>query len=213
MITISDLIKITDTPFRLKARVCGLVVTVLMLVMAAAPAYAQRWAVKTNLLSDALLNVNGAVELGVAPKVTVQLCGSINTWTLSHGRQWKHWLVQPEVRRWFCDRFSGSFVGAHLLAGQYNFGHLKNGIDFLGSDFSKLGERRYQGWAGGLGVAYGYAWALNRHWNIEAEIGVGWLYTRYDSFKCIGCGKKLEEDRPHNYFGPTKAALSIVYTF
>ncbi len=118
-----------------------------------------------------------------------------------------------EARYWFCDRFAGHFVGAHLLGGQYNIGGLKNGISFLGSDLSKLSKRRYQGWFAGLGAAYGYAWILGKHWNLEAELGIGWIYTRYDSYPCASCGKKLEEDASHHYVGPTKAAINLVYTF
>ena len=44
--------------------------------------------------------------------------------------------------------------------------------------------------------AYGYAWVLGRHWNLEAEIGLGYSYTRYSQFKCAGCGKKLKSNRP-----------------
>ena len=65
----------------------------------------------------------------------------------------------------------------------------------------------------GAGMAYGYDWILGRHWNVEGEIGLGWIYTRYDSFPCAGCGKKLSEGKTHNYVGPTKAAVNLVYTF
>ena len=99
------------------------------------------------------------------------------------------------------------------LASKYNIGGLKNGISFLGTDFSKISERRYQGWFTGAGVAYGYAWILGTHWNLEAELGVGWIYTRFDSYPCARCGRKLAEDRPHHYVGPTKAAVNLVYTF
>lgn len=78
---------------------------------------------------------------------------------------------------------------------------------------AKLADYRYQGWYVGAGIAYGYNWILNRHWNIEAEIGIGWAYTRFDKFRCVGCGKKVATDRPHNYYGPTKAAINIVYIF
>ena len=101
----------------------------------------------------------------------------------------------------------------HILGGKYNIGGLKNGISFLGTDFSKISERRYQGWFTGAGVAYGYAWILGAHWNLEAELGVGWIYTRFDSYPCARCGRKLAEDRPHHYVGPTKAAVNLVYTF
>lgn len=132
---------------------------------------------------------------------------------LSHGRQWKHYLVQPEARYWFCDRFSGHFLGFHLHGGQYNAGYLKNSINFLGSDLSKLSDQRYQGWFTGAGVAYGYAFILGRHWNLELEAGFGYAYTRYDVYRCGGCGKKIADDRSHHYFGPTKAAINLVYAF
>lgn len=175
--------------------------------------HAQNVAVKTNVLSDALLNPNAAVEIGLAPKWTLDISGEFNTWNMSHNRRWKHWVLQPEARYWFCDRFAGHFVGAHILGGQYNVGGLDFNFSFLGTDFSKLKDSRYQGWFGGLGVAYGYDWVLSQHWNIEAEIGFGWTYTRFDRFRCAGCGKKIEENRPHNYVGPTKAAINIVYLF
>lgn len=174
---------------------------------------AQSVAIKTNLLSDALLNVNGGVEVGLAPKWTLDVSGGLNAWTLSHDRRWKHWAVQPEARYWFCDRFGGHFVGFHAHGGQYNIGGIDTDFSFFGTDFSKLKDSRYQGWFIGAGVAYGYAWILGRHWNLEGEIGVGYSYTRYDRFRCSGCGKKVETDKSHHYFGPTKATINLVYLF
>lgn len=173
----------------------------------------QNMAVKTNLLYDAALTPNAGLEVGLAPRWTLDVSANYNGWTLSHDRRWKHWLIQPEGRYWLCDRFSGHFLGAHLLGGQFNIGGLKNGISFLGTDFSKLGQRRYQGWMMGAGIAYGYAWVLSRHLNLEAELGLGWIYTRYDSYPCANCGTKLSEDSSHHYVGPTKAAINLVYTF
>ncbi len=181
------------------------------MLCATVAARAQQVAVKSNLLYDiAALTANAGVEVALAPRWTLDLSANYNGWTLSHERRWKHWLVQPEARYWFCDRFVGHFLGVHALGGQYNIGGVKNHISFLGSDFSKLSDRRYQGWFVGAGIAYGYAWILGRHWNLEAELGVGYIYTRYDSYPCASCGKKLAEDRPHRYVGPTKAAINLV---
>lgn len=170
-------------------------------------------ALKTNLLYDATLNPALGAEVTIAPQWTVDLSGNINFWTLSDGKRWKHWLVQPELRYWFCDAMGGHFVGAHLLGGQYNIGALDTDFNILGTDFGKLRDNRYQGWFAGIGIAYGYAWRLARHWNIEAEIGFGWTYTRYDRYPCAECGTKLESNHPHNYVGPTKAAVNLVYVF
>lgn len=184
----------------------------MMLFAVAAFAQKRNVGVKTNLIPDALLSPNLGFEFGLAPKWSLDLTGELNLWTVND-HKWKHWLVQPEVRYWLCDRFAGHFFGLHLLGGQYNFGNIHNGIKFLGSDFSQLTHYRYQGWAGGAGIAYGYAWILNEHWNFEAEIGIGWLYTRFNQYECADCGKKVRSKVPHNYVGPTKLALNFVYLF
>lgn len=192
--------------------------TILLLVaslsgMFSSTVEAQDINVKTNVLADAFLNVNAGVEIGLAPRWTLDVAGYYNGWTLSHDRKWKHWMVQPEARYWFCDRFVGHFVGLHALGGQYNIGGLKNSFSFLGTDFSKLSDRRYQGWMAGAGLAYGYSWMLGKRWNLEAEIGVGYVYTRYDSYPCAKCGTKIEKNKAGHYIGPTKAAINLVYSF
>lgn len=184
-----------------------------MVLFAAIPVLrAQDVALKTNLIYDALLSPTVGVEVGLAPQWTADLSGTINAWSVNDHR-WKQWNLQPEIRYWFCQRFAGHFVGAHVIGGQYNFGNLKNNIKFLGTDFSKLTDQRYQGWMIGAGIAYGYSWILSRHWNLEAEIGIGWIYTRSDVYNCSNCGKKVRSNVPHNYVGPTKAALNIIYAF
>lgn len=194
---------------KFKSRILGL----LMFVLPAISAGGQDVAIKTNLFYDATLTANLGAEMAVAPKWTVDLSGNLNAWTLNDGKRWKHWMVQPEARYWLCNTFAGHFFGAHFLGGQYNFGHINLGFDLPGSELTKLKDYRYQGWFVGAGIAYGYAWILNRHWNIEAEIGIGWAYTRFDKFRCAGCGRKIDQDRVHNYFGPTKAAINLVYVF
>ena len=171
----------------------------------------QTIAVKSNLLYDLTSSINAGIELGLAPKWTLDVTGQFNAWDLSHNRRWKHWAVQPEVRYWLCDRFSAHFFGFHLHGGQYNIGGIDGKVKFLGTDTRKLKDSRYQGWFVGAGVAYGYAWILGHHWNLETEIGFG--YTRYDKFRCAGCGKKVETNKPHHYVGPTKAAINLVYLF
>lgn len=176
-------------------------------------ATAQDVAVKTNLLSDAFLNPNLGIETGLSPRWTLDISGQFNAMTMPHDRRWKHLAIQPEARYWFCDRFSGHFIGAHLHGGIYNTGGLDINLNLLGTDFRKLKDTRYQGWFAGAGVAYGYAWILGHHWNLEAEIGAGYSYTRYDRYPCAKCGTKIESDKTHHYLGITKAAVNLVYLF
>ena len=175
---------------------------------------AQKVAVKTNLLYDATLTVNLGAEAKFNDKWTGDLSANFNSWSFSGGKRWKHWLIQPEARYWLCDVFAGHFFGVHALGGQYNIGPVDMGsFKFLGTDFSHLKDHRYQGWLAGAGIVYGYSWILSKHFNLEAEIGIGWAYTRFDTFECAGCGKKISSGRHHNYVGPTKAALNLVYVF
>lgn len=183
-----------------------------IMLATASSLYAQKAAIKTNLLTDAALSPNIGLEVGLAPRWTLDLDYEINAWTVN-AHKWKHWFFSPEIRWWFCERFQGSFWGLHLLGGQYNFGNLHNGVKFLGSDFSKLTDSRYKGWAGGAGIGYGYDWILAKHWNLEFEVGIGWLYTRYTEYPCTECGTAYVKDKPHNYFGLTKLALNIEYLF
>ena len=148
---------------------------------------AQDWAIKTNLLYDATATVNLGVEIGVAPKWTIDISGNLNAWSKNETTKWKHWLVQPEARYWFCDRFSRHFVGAHAVGAAFNFGSINNNLSFLGTDFSVLKNKRYQGYAYGGGVAYGFAFVLSKYINLELEAGLGYLYLDYDIFNCDSC--------------------------
>ena len=189
--------------------------SILVLLFASIMQYvsAQEIGIKTNLVSDALLNANIGAEMRLSPKWSIDITGDFNFWDLSHDRKWKHWTVMPEARYWLCDALGGHFFGAHLLGGEFNVGNLDLPFSFLGTDFRQLRDNRFQGWQAGVGIAYGYSWLLSKHWNLEAEIGIGYVYARYDRFECADCGRKVESDRSHHYFGPTKAAINLVYVF
>ena len=180
---------------------------------ASVAANAQDVAIKTNLLYDATLTPNLGVEVGLAPRWTLDVSGNLNLWTIGDGHKWRHWLVQPEARYWFCQRFAGHFLGVHAPGGQYNFGNLNIPFKFLGSDFRELKDKRFEGWGVGAGIAYGYAWPISKHWNIEAELGLGWVWTKFNSYPCADCGSKIDNGKTHNYVGPTKLAVNLVYMF
>ncbi|MBM6945377.1 MULTISPECIES: DUF3575 domain-containing protein [Bacteroides] len=190
-----------------------LLIVSICLVVASLTASAQNVVVKTNLLYDITATANLGIEFKVAPKWTVDISGNLNAWTFSDNKKWKHWVLQPEARYWLCERFNGHFVGAHLVGGIYNMGNWNTDFTFLGTDFGQLKEHRYEGWLVGAGIAYGYHWMLGRHWSVEAEIGIGYVYTQADKYECPRCGDQLEDNKPHHYVGPTKAAINLIYVF
>ena len=168
-----------------------LIIALLASMAILSSARAQSFAVKTNLLSDVMTTANLGVEFGIAPRWTVDFSGSYNPWTLRDGRLFRQAMVQPELRYWFCDRFSGHFVAVHALGGIFNMAKLPYGGKYLWLDYSPLQQYRFQGWGA----------------------GAGYVYSRYDQFLCTTCGLKLAENVPVHYVGPTKAAISLVYIF
>lgn len=182
-----------------------------MMLLSFGFAGAQKVAVKTNLLYDATASANLGLEFAMAPRWTFDLSGNYNAWPIKE-HKWKHWFAQPEFRYWFCDRFAKSFIGFHAIGGQYNIGNIPHGFKFFNTDLRKLADHRYQGWGVGGGISYGYDWILGKHWNLEAEIGVGYVYLDYGVYNCESCSKKIGKGH-HNYYGPTKVALNIVYLF
>lgn len=178
-------------------------------------ANAQDIAAKTNLLYWATTTPNLSVEFGLGKRTTLDITGAYNPWTLDKdtNKKFKHLMVIPEVRYWLCERFNGHFLGAHLVGGIYNIGNLDADFKLFGTDFGSLKNYRYEGWMIGAGIGYGYQWLLSRHWSLEAEIGIGYIYTLADKYECAHCGDKVEDDEPHHYLGPTKAAISLIYAF
>lgn len=185
------------------------------------PAFAQEFAVKTNLAYDAMTTPNIGVELGLPGRSTVNIVYGLNPWSFGRAdnggiRKAKHWVVQPEYRWWHCSKFNGSFVGVHALGGQFNAANVNlpvPGFFFSGENLQKeVKDFRYEARYAGAGVTYGYQWILGRHWNFEAEVGAGYVHAWYDKFDCDECGRKIASGGT-NYVGITKIGLSILYIF
>ena len=163
---------------------------------------------KTNLPDAGTATFNLGAELWLAPKWTVEAEVGLNPFSGKHddgsyGRSLKHFRLHPELRYWFCEAFHKSFVGVHVPFLVYNFSDVK---------ILDLENERRQGWGAGIGVSYGYQWLLHEHWNLEATLGVGYLYLDYDKFPCKNCGQKQTGLNRH-YFGPMQAAVSLIYMF
>jgi hypothetical protein len=193
-------------------RLLRLCAVALLLVVGAQRADAQHVAIKTNLLYDATGTVNLGTEIGLAPRWTLDMSSSFNDWKVYNGREWKHFLTQPEARYWFCHRFAGHFIALHAHYGRYNMGNIQNGIKFLGTNFEALSDNRFDGWLLGAGVGYGYAVVLGRHFNLEFELGVGYAYMEYDKYRW-NTDELLSRNDHYNYFGITKLNIGLSYIF
>lgn len=167
---------------------------------------AQKVAVKSNLLYDATATMNLGLEFGLARKWTLEVPFNYNPWKLSDGKRLRHFGVQPEVRYWFCERFTRTFVGFHAHYADFNVGGFPN-WSFISKNMQ---NNRYQGWLYGAGFSFGHSWILKKRWSIEAVIGLGYAHIKYDKYPCAECGLKLKKDSK-DYFGPTKVGITLVY--
>jgi hypothetical protein len=163
-----------------------------------------KWVIKSNLLYGAAGALNLGVEFRTGARTSLDFPFSWNPWEFSDNRQWRHFLAQPEFRFWTDETFRGHFFGLHGHYAYYNVGNLPTPFS------TYMQEYRFQGWLAGAGLSYGYRWNFNHRWAMEVTLGAGYTYLLYDKYVCEDCGDHLGEF-VKNYFGPTKAGLSLIY--
>ena len=180
-----------------------------MLLISAASLGAQnKVAIKTNLVHDATLSPNLALEFGLAPKWTLDLSAAVNLWD-SYGHTYKHIIGQPELRFWTCEKFNGFFIGLHGIGGKVlDAGNLYN-YKWINKKCPNLRESSIKdAMVLGAGLSCGYDVILARHWNLEFELGAGYVYASGKEVKADKTGKTIID-----YVGPTKLAINLVYLF
>lgn len=179
----------------------------LALLSCAGKAGAQTVAVKSDLLTGGMLaSPNLGVELKLSERFTLETGVHYNPFPAGGDKRWKHWFVQPELRYWMCQPYGGHFFGANLMYGVYNVAKARLPFGL----FKGVRSERYEGDFTGVGISYGYHFILSPRWGLETSIGVGFLHTRYERYRCAHCGEKTGSGN-RNFIAPTKASISLVY--
>jgi len=187
--------------------------------------YSQTLGIKSNLLYDATSTINLGVELALSDKWTLDISGNINPWAFpqrkintsgqilqQYDAMMKHWMLQPELRWWSCEKFNGHFIGVHAHGGMFNVG----GMTFLPDTWGAKGVqiKRFEGWMAGAGLSYGYHLILSSRLSLEFSLGLGYAFMRYDKYNDYTANTPTKKD-PHkymmHYFGPTKAGVSVIF--
>ncbi|MEG1553520.1 MAG: DUF3575 domain-containing protein [Rikenellaceae bacterium] len=176
----------------------------LILLLMPLLAVSQEVSIKTNALYWTVGTINLGTEIGLGKRVSFDLLATYNPFEFKEDLKIKHWSVNPDFRFWLCEKFSGHFFGLGAIYAQYNMA----GIPFPGYSWAK--DSRYQGWAVAASLTYGYQWAISKRWNMEAVVGVGYVYAVYDKYKKGKCGDFLDNDKEHLIL-PTKLALTFIY--
>lgn len=158
-----------------------------------------RLAVKTNLLYDAALLPNLEAEYRINDNWSVALEGGVAWWgSYARERSYRLAMLSPEVKRWIRPRapWHGFYVGAFAGGGLYDF---------------QKGTPGYSGEGVMGGLSVGYMWPLTRCLSLEAEVGAGYLFTRYKEYKPIDGHHVYQRTKEMNYFGPLKVKFSLVW--
>ncbi|NLX80687.1 MAG: DUF3575 domain-containing protein [Proteiniphilum sp.] len=183
-------------------------ITSMVLFLLVLGVQAQSVGLKTNFAHWATMATpNLGIEMALNRKYTIEVGAGYNPFTFNNNKKFKHWIVQPELRYWTCESFNGHFFGIHALGAEFNVG----GLDVPLGRLKDIKDYRYEGYAFGGGISYGYQWPIAKRLNLELNIGAGYAYLLYDKYKCVKCGEKQESDVKDNYFGVTKAAVSLIY--
>ncbi len=172
-----------------------------------------RFALKTNvpywLAGKFTPNLSFETALGRNGKTTLEVGGSYNwlgykrTSEDDNNKKLLHAIGKAEFRYWLCERFDGHFFGVHALYTRFNIdGHR---VPMLFEN-----KYRYDGHGIGAGITYGYHWAITKGFGLEFAVGAGVVQMNYDRFACGGCQYDAEPMKK-TYFGPTNAAINLVF--
>lgn len=164
-----------------------------------------RFAVRTNLLYDAMLLPTLGVEWRVNEQVGIRIDGSLSHWGGEHGKVQKVWLLNPEVR-WYLGQSCRLYLGASGTYGEYNI--YKYMIGNMLKD-----NTGYQGKLWNAGLTIGYQLYLSRSFSVDFNLGLGYTHSDYDSFGMTEDVRIYKaRNQSKSIWGPTQAGISLIWT-
>ncbi len=162
------------------------------------------FAIKTNLLYDAVTALNVELEVPITPHFSLA-ADYVFPWWLTKGHNYCFQFIYGtlEGRYWFGDRskkgmLEGFFVGAHAGIGYYDLQSKTEG---------------YQGEVLIGGLSAGYSIKLNRTFNLELSLGGGYIYTKYRYYipKEDYTVLAYQHRGIYGNYVPTKAKIALVW--
>lgn len=171
------------------------------------------FAIKTNLLYDALSFTNFSVEVPFTEHFSVLYYHQFPWWRWGEGNN-EHCIrflsIGVEGRWWFRpgtdifrkhkrDKLSGHFLGIYAESGKW--------------DFQWNRKWCHQGEHWSAGFSYGYSMPLGKYLNLEFSLSVGYASIPYRKFIPSEDYEILWRDPKNhgrwNYIGPTKVQVSL----
>ena len=168
-----------------------------------APPVASYFALKSNLLYDALLVPNLSLEASIGSGWTLAAGGMFAWWSKdAKHRYWRIYGGDLEIRKYF-----GTLSKSKPLQGH----HLGIYGDFLTYDF-EFGAKGYQSKATyAAGIKYGYSHPIANRLNLDFALGIGYLHSNYKTYVPRDGCYVYQETKKRKWLGPTQAEISLVW--
>mgnify|MGYP002762153312 FL=1 len=168
-----------------------------------APPVASYFALKSNLLYDALLIPNLSLEASIGSGWTLGAGGMLAWWSKdAKHRYWRIYGGGLEIRKYF-----GTLSKSKPLQGH----HLGIYGDFLTYDF-EFGAKGYQSKATyAAGIKYGYSHPIANRLNLDFALGIGYLHSNYKTYVPRDGCYVYQETKKRKWLGPTQAEISLVW--
>ena len=167
------------------------------------PPVASYYALKSNLLYDALLIPNLSLEASIGSGWTLGAGGMLAWWSKdAKHRYWRIYGGDLEIRKYF-----GTLSKSKPLQGH----HLGIYGDFLTYDF-EFGAKGYQSKATyAAGIKYGYSHPIANRLNLDFALGIGYLHSNYKTYVPRDGCYVYQETKKRKWLGPTQAEISLVW--
>ena len=164
---------------------------------------ASYFALKSNLLYDALLVPNLSLEASISSGWTLGAGGMFAWWSKdAKHRYWRIYGGDLEIRKYF-----GTLSKSKPLQGH----HLGIYGDFLTYDF-EFGAKGYQSKATyAAGIKYGYSHPIANRLNLDFALGIGYLHSNYKTYVPRDGCYVYQETKKRKWLGPTQAEISLVW--
>lgn len=155
------------------------------------------FALRANLLRWATLTPDLGIEWRINRHVGIAVNGSWTSWTWNDSdRRYALWEVNPEVR-YYIGKEKRGYIGAMYKVGQFNY------------KFSETGK---QGDLMGGGLVGGYQLKLNRALSLDFSLGLGYVRADSEKYKVIDGIRVRDGKESKNWWGPTQAGVTLVWT-
>lgn len=170
-----------------------------VMILFGAKCHAQIFQVATQLLSDALLEVNASLEVRASRRCSVLLRGAFNP-LRSDSFSFQNEAAQISCRMWKSECFMGHYISLDAQNVWFDFG--KRVAPSRGNAFS-------------VGVGYGYSWMIKKRVNIAVELSLGFWWIR--SRRVLRNEDEFEPDIAYRKrsmkFLPINGGVTIGYMF